>query len=128
MPSSTRYHGRSSRKVHHPTQKTATALRYQPDADDVTPMVLAQKTWDLAHQLIQIAEAKGVPVKKDADLASLLVAAGGGEEIPIEAFLVVADFFRYLYQETGVLYHPYLARSRSIERATRITEIAYAHL
>ncbi len=96
-----RSHGISGRRYVRGTEKTATALHYQPGAEDIAPVVLAQESGDLAQQLIHIARAKGVPIKEDADLASLLSAAGVGEEIPIEAFLVVAELFRFLYQETG---------------------------
>lgn len=91
----------SGRRYTRESEKTATALHYQPGAEDIAPVILAQESGDLAQQLIQIAQAKGVPVQEDASLASLLSAAGVGEEIPIEAFLIVAELFRHLYQEQG---------------------------
>lgn len=94
-------HRTSGRRYRRSAEKTATALHYQPGAEDIAPVILAQESGDLAQQLIQIARAKNVPIKEDADLASLLSAAGVGEEIPIEAFLVVAELFRFLYQEQG---------------------------
>ena len=92
----------SGRRYMRRSEKTATALHYQPGAEDIAPVILAQESGDLAHQLIHIARAKGVPIQEDADLASLLSAAGVGEEIPLEAFLVVAELFRFLYQEQGI--------------------------
>lgn len=101
MPANRIPHRVSGRQYTGGAEKTATALHYQPGEEDIAPVVLAQEKGDLAQQLIQIARAKGVPVKEDASLASLLAAAGVGEEIPIEAFLVVAELFRFLYQEQG---------------------------
>lgn len=80
-------------------EKTATALHYQPGVEDIAPVVIAQEHGQLAEELVALAKARGVMVHEDADLASLLQAAGLGDEIPIEVFLVVAELFRYLYKE-----------------------------
>ena len=82
--------------------RKATALHYQPGEQDIAPVVVAQGRDDFAAQMVQLARAKGVKVAEDADLATLLEAAAVGEEIPLEAFLVIAEIFRYLYQEKGV--------------------------
>ena len=79
-------------------EKTATALHYQPGAEDIAPVVIAQEQGQLAEELVARALARGVMVHEDADLASLLQAAGLGDEIPIEVFLVVAELFHYMYK------------------------------
>lgn len=93
---------RISRRKKTPEQKTATALHYQPGAADIAPVIIAQEQGELAQELLNLARLKNIPVKEDADLASLLSAIGVGEEIPIEAFLVIAELFRHLYQDEGI--------------------------
>ena len=55
----------------------------------------------LAEKIVQIAFAEGVRVREDADLAELLAAVDLDSEIPVEAFLAVAEILRYVYAANG---------------------------
>lgn len=78
----------------------AVALDYDPDSDDA-PRVVAGGRGRIAEQILQIAFANGVKVRKDADLAELLSAIDLESEIPPEAFAAVAEILIYVYRANG---------------------------
>lgn len=88
----------------------AVALSRGPEEDDKGPTVLATGTGFLADRIVEEAFKAGVAVRTDADLVEILSATEVGEEIPIEAFLAVAEILRYVYERN--------------QRATRSEEAA----
>ena len=84
-----------------PADKQAVALTYKPDNPDAAPVVSASGKGFLAEKIIELAEAEGVPIRQDADLVELLAATEIGDEIPVEAFIAVAEVLRYVYEQNG---------------------------
>ncbi|WP_425405988.1 EscU/YscU/HrcU family type III secretion system export apparatus switch protein [Hwanghaeella sp.] len=76
----------------------AVALSRGADGDDKAPTVLASGTGFLADRIVEEAFRAGVAVRTDADLVEILSATEVGEEIPIEAFIAVAEILRYVYE------------------------------
>lgn len=79
----------------------AVALSYQPDSPDSAPRVVASGHGFQAEEILRLAFESGTPVREDPDLISLLKTAEIGEEIPIEAFIAVAEILRYVYALNG---------------------------
>lgn len=75
----------------------AIALACAPD-DAAAPKVVATGRGAMAEQILQIAFAKGVKVREDADLAQILAAIDVDSVIPVEAFGAVAEILSYVYR------------------------------
>lgn len=76
----------------------AVALSYEP-ASDQAPRVLAKGQGWLAQQIIELAEANGIEVRQDSDLAQILAQVDVDSEIPLEAFTLVAEILSYVYEK-----------------------------
>ncbi len=76
----------------------AVALGYQP-AQDQAPRIVAKGQGWVARQIIEIAEAQGIEVREDADLAQILAQLDVDSEIPLEAFAMVAEILSYVYRK-----------------------------
>ncbi|MBE1237053.1 EscU/YscU/HrcU family type III secretion system export apparatus switch protein [Phaeovibrio sulfidiphilus] len=79
------------------TVPVAVALDYDPLAGDNAPRVVASGRGFIAEQILQLAFAHGVRVRKDADLVEVLSAVDIDSEIPLEAFMAVAEILAYVY-------------------------------
>jgi flagellar biosynthesis protein len=75
----------------------AVALQHAPGTE-AAPRVVASGRGFTADRILEIAFAKGVKVREDADLAEMLAAVGIGDEIPFAAFSAVAEILSYLYR------------------------------
>lgn len=79
----------------------AVALRH--DRSTVTlPRIVASGRGAVAEQIVAIAQAQGIRVNKDADLAEVLVALEVGSDIPVEAFAAVAEILSYIYRANQI--------------------------
>jgi flagellar biosynthesis protein len=78
-------------------EKLAVALRYERRADPA-PRIVAKGTGDLAEAIMALAREHGVAVREDADLAQLLSTVELETQIPVEAFVAVAEILSYVYQ------------------------------
>jgi flagellar biosynthesis protein len=81
--------------------RTAVAIRYQPVDKASAPKVIASGRGWVAEKILEVAFAHGVKVREDADLAEILAAVDLDEEIPVEAFIAVAEILRYVYAANG---------------------------
>lgn len=81
--------------------RKAVALTYAPETADSAPVVSASGRGHLAERILEAAREAGVPIQEDPDLVELLAATEVGEEIPVEAFIAVAEILRYVYQANG---------------------------
>ena len=79
----------------------AVAIAHRPAGPGSLPKVVASGRGTTADKILEIAFAEGVKVREDADLAELLAAAEIDSEIPIEAFIAVAEILRYVYMANG---------------------------
>lgn len=83
------------------TPRTAVAVAYRPVSLDA-PRIKAKGQGHIAEQIIATAQAHGVPIRQDADLATLLSCVDLDAEIPVEAFVAVAEILSYLYRLNGM--------------------------
>ncbi len=79
----------------------AVAIAHQPTGANSLPKVVASGRGTTADKILEIAFAEGVKVREDADLAQLLASAYIDSEIPVEAFIAVAEILRYVYMANG---------------------------
>jgi len=88
-----------------PKSPIAVALDYkQPDGRvDATrsPRIAATGRGAVAEQILEIAFAKGIPVREDADLAQILATLDVDSVIPVDALSAVAEILSYLYRLNG---------------------------
>jgi len=78
----------------------AVALGYDDTADDA-PRVLAKGEGEVAERIVALAREHGIPVRRDADLATLLSAVELEGAIPVEAFEAVARILAHIYRANG---------------------------
>jgi len=65
------------------------------------PRVTAKGQGALAEQILALAEAHGVPLEQDPELAALLSQIPLGEEIPEALYLAVAEVISFAYLLSG---------------------------
>jgi flagellar biosynthesis protein len=75
----------------------AAALRYDP-AKPNAPTLTAKGRGAMAERIIEVAQAHGIPLHRDADLLEILEQIELNTEIPLEIYAVVAEIFAYLYR------------------------------
>jgi flagellar biosynthesis protein len=80
----------------------AVALAYEP-ARDRAPRVVAGGRGAIAEQILQVAFARDVKVREDADLVELLSTVGIDSGIPVAAFAAVAEILVYVYRANGAM-------------------------
>lgn len=76
-------------------KEKAVALKYSP-SENLTPIVIASGYGQIAENIIDIAEQKGIPVYKDDSAASMLCMLEVGSNIPPELYEVVAAIYAQL--------------------------------
>lgn len=89
------------RREAEPARPVAVALQYDAAAAQDAPRVVAKGQGALAEQIIALAEARGIEIRKDADLVNLLAAVPLDAPIPIEAYVAVAEILSYIYRRRG---------------------------
>lgn len=80
----------------------AVALQYA-HGKDATPRVTAKGKGPIAEQILAIAAERGIPVREDAELATLLEAVELDSPIPVEAFQAVAEILAHIYRANAKL-------------------------
>ena len=76
--------------------KKAAALKYDI-GNDQAPKVIAKGQGETAKNIIKIAEANNLPIKKDEDLVELLSKIDIEQEIPSNMYKAVAEVFSFVY-------------------------------
>ena len=76
-------------------RKRAAALRYEPG--DAAPRVVASGRGEVARRLVELADAAGVPVRRDPALAEALAQLELELEIPAELYVAVAEALAWAY-------------------------------
>jgi len=88
-----------------PKTPIAVALDYKQGDGRIdpkgSPRVAASGRGAVAEQILEIAFAKGIPVREDADLAQILSTLDVDSVIPIDALSAVAEILSYLYRLNG---------------------------
>jgi len=75
----------------------ALALEYQP-RDDHAPRVVAKGKGRVAEKIVELARKSGVPVREESVLVALLSHLKVDQEIPPEAYKVVAELLAFIYK------------------------------
>jgi flagellar biosynthesis protein len=75
----------------------AIALRHDRDGGDL-PRVIARGRGAIADQIVSLARAHGIEVRRDRDLAALLGTLEIDSPIPLAAFAAVAEILAHLYR------------------------------
>jgi len=73
---------------------------------DSLPKVIASGYGKLAEQILDMAFAKGIKVRSDADLAQLLATLDLDTPIPSEAIVAVAEILARVYEANARLSAP----------------------
>ena len=76
--------------------KKAAALKYDME-NNAAPKVIAKGQGETAKNIIKIAEANNLPIKKDEDLVELLSKIDIEQEIPANMYKAVAEVFSFIY-------------------------------
>lgn len=77
-------------------RQIAVALTHERGADKA-PVVVAQGYGAIAEKILRLAFEHDVKVRRDPDLAQVLMAVEMDQEIPVEAFAAVAEILSYVY-------------------------------
>jgi len=77
----------------------AVALKYDRQTD-AAPRVVAKGDGEIAEAILALAREHGVAVREDKDLAQLLATVELETQIPIEAFVAVAEILSYVYRSS----------------------------
>ncbi len=75
----------------------AVALDYDRE-EDPAPRIVASGKGAVAEQILTLAFANGVKVRKDEDLVEVLSKLEVDSVIPLEAFAAVAEILSYVYR------------------------------
>jgi flagellar biosynthesis protein len=78
----------------------AIALHYEAESE-FAPKVIAGGRGSVAEQILAIAFANDIKVRKDQNLVELLSSIDIDSEIPVEAFATVAEILIYVYRANG---------------------------
>src|SRR6201996_8038339 len=81
----------------------AVAIKGGESNPDSLPKIIASGRGKLAEQILELALAKGVKVREDADLAELLVKLDLDTPIPGEAIVAVAEILAKVYQANAAM-------------------------
>ncbi len=84
-----------------PTSPNQTAIALSYEIGDELPKIVATGRGKLADEILRIAFERGIRVRRDPNLAQLLVTLDIDTEIPIEAIEAVAEILAYVYRENG---------------------------
>src|SRR5580704_6554880 len=76
----------------------AVAIKGDESKPDSPAEIIASGRGKLAEQIVELAWAKGVKVREDADLAELLVTLDLDTPIPNEAIVAVAEILAKVYE------------------------------
>jgi flagellar biosynthesis protein len=87
------------------TQKNrdaAVALKYD-EAQDDAPKVVAKGFGLTAERIRELAEKRGVPIRRDSDLVELLAQIDLDREIPPQLYAAVAEVLAMVYKANNSL-------------------------
>lgn len=77
----------------------AVALRRGPEGERAR--LTAKGRGALAEQILEVAFARGIKVRSDADLAQLLEAVELDSDVPLPALAAVAEILNRIYRANG---------------------------
>lgn len=78
-------------------REVAVALDYNP-GERQAPKVLAAGYGEVAKRILELAKKNHLHIHEDENLAQLLAQVPVGQEIPEDAYQLVAELLAFLYQ------------------------------
>ena len=99
------------------SEQKAVALRYAHGRDNA-PILSAKGEGGVAEQILQVAFANGIKVRKDTDLTEILMAVEVESEIPLEAFAAVAEILNYIYRINRIYGDPSRSQTEPTDRVS----------
>jgi flagellar biosynthesis protein len=100
----------------------AVALGNRNAGRESVPHVLATGRGEFAETILEIAFQNGIKVREDTDLAEILSKVDLDSEIPIEAFVTVAEILRYVYADNSNKTSEYLEQKARTPEAPTLKE------
>lgn len=73
------------------------------DRPNAPARLVAKGQGAVAEQILEIAFAQGVRVRKDTDLVEVLEAIDLDAEVPLHALAAVAEILTYVYRANGLI-------------------------
>jgi len=92
-------------KVFQRNQQAAVALGYEQGGGSA-PRVLAAGVGEIAKSILALAREHDVHIHEDEQLATLLAQVPVGQEIPEDAYQLVAELLAFLYKTDQNLRRP----------------------
>ena len=77
--------------------KSAISLQYQKEINSAPKITARGEGW-VAEKIIEIAQERNIPIRKDKDLLNLLSEIDVGREVPESLYIVVAELLAWVYQ------------------------------
>ena len=77
--------------------KSAISLQYQKEINSAPKITAKGEGW-VAEKIIEIAQERNIPIRKDKDLLNLLSEIDLGREVPESLYKVVAELLSWVYQ------------------------------
>jgi flagellar biosynthesis protein len=77
--------------------KSAISLQYQKEINSAPKITAKGEGW-VAEKIIEIAQERNIPIRKDKDLLNLLSEIDVGSEVPESLYKVVAELLSWVYQ------------------------------
>ncbi len=77
--------------------KSAISLEYQKEINSAPKITAKGEGW-VAEKIIEIAQERNIPIRKDKDLLNLLSEIDLGREVPESLYKVVAELLAWVYQ------------------------------
>ncbi len=87
----------NEKKIVFDKTKLAVALKYERGKDEA-PVVAAKGKGYIAQQIIELARANNIEIRRDTDLVTLLEKLDINTPIPLEAYAAVAEILAYIYK------------------------------
>jgi len=81
-------------------ERVAVAISYDRGKDPA-PRVVAKGRGHVAETILAIAREHGIAVRNDAALAEVLAQIELDRQIPVEAYVAVAEILSYIYRARG---------------------------
>ena len=73
------------------------------DRPEAPARLIAKGQGAVAEQILQLAFAKGIRVREDADLVEVLEAIDLDTEVPLHALAAVAEILNYVYRANSLM-------------------------
>ncbi len=77
--------------------RKAVSLKYDPGKDQA-PKVTAKGQGIIAEKIIALAKEHGIPIREEPDLVEVLSKLDLDQEVPPEAYILVAEILAFVYR------------------------------